>query len=42
MNEAAMIVENQGPATQDMTSTFICSALDDAAAILRAKIAEPK
>lgn len=36
LRQAAEVVENSGPATQDMTSTFICEALDTVAARLRA------
>ncbi|MGB6084992.1 hypothetical protein [Parvibaculum sp.] len=41
LEEAAKVVEARGPATQDMTSTFICAALDDAAAAIRALIDQP-
>ncbi len=36
LEEAAKVVEGKGPASQDMTSTMICEALDDAAAAIRA------
>lgn len=36
IEEAAKVVAGRGPASQDMTSTMICEALDDAAAAIRA------
>lgn len=36
LEEAANVVAGRGPASQDMTSTMICEALDDAAAAIRA------
>lgn len=33
----ARICEERGPATQDMTSTLICEALDEAAAAIRSQ-----
>jgi hypothetical protein len=33
----AALVEDSGPATQDMTSTFICDALEAAAHAIRAR-----
>lgn len=35
VERCAQVVQARGPATQDMTSTMICEALDEAAAELR-------
>lgn len=35
VERCAQVVAARGPATQDMTSTMICDALDEAAAALR-------
>jgi hypothetical protein len=42
IREAAEVVRGRGPATQDMTSTMICDALDDAADAILALLNKPQ